>query len=82
MPLSAGQKHRIPCFERRVKQAPIPKHLVSRAMQLGPALVWLRLWVGLPWSAIYGGQIFDSHKWPTVLVRKVKVNTRIFKASF
>ena len=28
-------------------------------------------------SAIYGGQIFDSHKWPTVLVRTVKENHAI-----
>ena len=27
------------------------------------------------------GQIFDAHKWPTVLVRKVKVKPRIFEAN-
>ena len=27
-------------------------------------------------SAIYGSQIFDSHKWPTGLVRKVKGKPR------
>ena len=32
-------------------------------------------------SAIYGSQIFDSHKWPTVLVRKVKGKTHNFKAN-
>ena len=28
-------------------------------------------------SAIYGSQNFDSHKWPTVLVRTVKANLAI-----
>ena len=32
-------------------------------------------------SAIYGSQNFDSHKWPTVLVRKVKRKPRNFKAN-
>ena len=32
-------------------------------------------------SAIYGSQIFDSHKWPTMLVRKVKRKPRSFKAN-
>ena len=32
-------------------------------------------------SAIYGSQIFDSHKWPTVLVRKVKGKPRNFEAN-
>ena len=27
-------------------------------------------------SATYGSQIFDSHKWPTVLVRTVKGKPR------
>ena len=31
-------------------------------------------------SAIYGSQIFDSHKWPTVLVRRVKGKPRNFEA--
>ena len=35
----------------------------------------------LTWSAIYGSQIFDSHKWPTVLVRKVKGKPRNFEAN-
>ena len=30
-------------------------------------------------SAIYGSQVFYSHKWPTVLVRKVKGKPRNFK---
>ena len=30
---------------------------------------------------IYGSQIFDSHKWPTVLVRKVKGKPRNFEAN-
>ena len=30
-------------------------------------------------SAIYGSQIFDSHKWPTVLVRKVKESHAILR---
>ena len=32
-------------------------------------------------SAIYGSQIFDSHKWPTVLVRTVKGKPRNFEAN-
>ena len=32
-------------------------------------------------SAIYWSQIFDSHKWPTVLVRKVKGKPRNFEAN-
>ena len=32
-------------------------------------------------SAIYGSQVFDSHKWPTVLVRKVKGKPRNFEAN-
>ena len=35
-------------------------------------------------SAIYGhdgSQIFDSHKWPTVLVRKVTAKPRKFEAN-
>ena len=32
-------------------------------------------------SAIYGGQIFYSHKWPTVLVRRVKGKPRNFAAN-
>ena len=32
-------------------------------------------------SAIYGSQIFDSHKWPTVLVCKVKGKPRNFEAN-
>ena len=35
----------------------------------------------LTWSAIYGSQIFDSHKWPTVLVRTVKGKPRNFEAN-
>ena len=35
----------------------------------------------LTWSAIYGSQIFDSHKWPTVLVRKVTGKPRNFEAN-
>ena len=31
-------------------------------------------------SAIYGSQIFDSHKWPTMLVRTVKGKPRNFEA--
>ena len=31
-------------------------------------------------SAIYGSQIFDSHKWPTVLVDEVKGKPCIFEA--
>ena len=31
-------------------------------------------------SAIYGGQKFDSHKWPTVLVDEVKRKPRNFEA--
>ena len=31
-------------------------------------------------SAIYGSQIFDSHKWPTVFVDEVKRKPRNFKA--
>ena len=31
--------------------------------------------------AIYGSQIFDSHKWPTVLVRKVRGKPRNFEAN-
>ena len=34
----------------------------------------------LTWSAIYGSQNFDSHKWPTELVRKAKGKPRNFKA--
>ena len=33
----------------------------------------------LTWSPIYGSQIFDSHKWPTVLVRTVTRKPRSFK---
>ena len=33
-------------------------------------------------SAIYGSQMFDSHKWPTVLVRKVKGKPRNFEANW
>ena len=32
-------------------------------------------------SAIYGSQNFDSHKWPTVLVRTVKGKPRNFEAN-
>ena len=32
-------------------------------------------------SAIYGSQIFDSHKWPTVLVRTGKGKPRNFEAN-
>ena len=32
-------------------------------------------------SAIYGSQNFDSHKWPTVLVRRVKGKPRNFEAN-
>ena len=32
-------------------------------------------------SAIYGSQIFDSHKWPTALVRKVNGKPRNFEAN-
>ena len=32
-------------------------------------------------SAIYGSQMFDSHKWPTVLVRTVKGKPRNFEAN-
>ena len=32
-------------------------------------------------SAIYGSQILDSHKWPTVLVRAVKGKPRNFEAN-
>ena len=35
----------------------------------------------LPRSAIYGSQILDSHKWTTVLVRKVKGKPRNFEAN-
>ena len=33
-------------------------------------------------SAIYGSQMFDAHKWPTVLVRKVKGKPRNFEANW
>ena len=32
-------------------------------------------------SAIYGSQVFDSHKWLTVLVRKVKGKRHNFEAN-
>ena len=32
-------------------------------------------------SAIYGSQVFDSHKWLTVLVRTVKGKLRNFEAN-
>ena len=32
-------------------------------------------------SAIYGSQIFDFHKWPTMLVHKVKGKSRNFEAN-
>ena len=32
-------------------------------------------------SAIHGSQFFDFHKWPTVLVRKVKVKPRNIEAN-
>ena len=33
-------------------------------------------------SAIYGSQIFDSHKWPTALVRKVEGKPRNYEANY
>ena len=33
------------------------------------------------WLAIYGSQIVESHKWPTVLVRKVNEKPRNFEAN-
>ena len=33
-------------------------------------------------SAIYGSHIFDSHKWPTMLVRKVKGKPCNFEANY
>ena len=32
----------------------------------------------LTWSVIYWSQIFDSKKWPTVLIRNVKGNRAFF----
>ena len=34
----------------------------------------------LTWHAILWSQVFDSIKWPNVLVRKVKAKPRNFKA--